>query len=337
MSANASDNVASAADVIHCPPGRTLRMPAPYPPIEPYDSGLLEVGDGHSVYWEACGNPRGMPALFLHGGPGGGCSAAHRRLFDPQRYRIILFDQRGCGRSLAHARLEANTTAHLVSDMEMLRRRLGIEQWLLFGGSWGATLALAYAQACPERVTAMVLRGVFTARRSELRWLYEEGASFLFPDAWERFLAPIPTQERGDLIAAFHARLTCGDPALETAAARAWCAWEDAIMTLQPQPGFQLQDAAALLALAQIEAHYFKHRAFLQEGQLIANAHRLRAIPGVIVQGRYDAVTPPATAWDLHRTWPQAELQIVADAGHASSEPGIMRRLVMATDRFAGA
>jgi proline iminopeptidase len=305
-----------------------------YPPIEPHDSGCMDVDDGHRIYWETCGNPLGQPALFLHSGPGGGCSANHRRLFDPDRYRIILFDQRGCGRSLPHACIAANTTAHLVSDMETLRQALGIDRWLLLGGSWGATLALAYAQAHPQRVSAMVLRGVFTARRSELRWLYREGASCLYPEAWERFVAPIPERKRGDLVAAYHRRLTCGDAAAELAAAHAWCAWEDALMTLLPASS-SVTDEQPLLALARIEAHYFVNGAFLEEGQLIANAHRLRDIPGVIVQGRHDAVTPLATAWDLHKAWPRAQLHIVPDAGHASSEPGILRRLIAATDYFA--
>jgi len=317
-----------------------------YPPLEPYDSGFIEVDGGHRIYWEACGNPSGRPALFLHGGPGGGCSANNRRLFDPDRYRIILFDQRGCGRSRPHAsaepELRANTTADLVSDIETLRRTFSIERWLLLGGSWGATLALAYAQAHPERVSAMVLRGVFTARRSELRWLYQEGASVLFPDAWERFVAPIAEDERGDLVAAYHSRLVAanGDPALAVAAARAWCAWEDEIMTLLPDSKADMQpephrDDMSLLALARIETHYFLNGAFLAEGQLISSAHRMSHIPGVIVQGRYDAVTPLVTAWDLHKAWPRAELRIVPGAGHASSEPGTLRSLIAATHAFA--
>jgi proline iminopeptidase len=317
-----------------------------YPPVEPYDSGSIEVDGGHRVYWEICGNPTGKPALFLHGGPGGGCSANNRRLFDPDRYRIILFDQRGCGRSRPHAsaepELRANTTADLVSDIETLRRTFEIERWLLLGGSWGAALALAYAQAHSERVSAMVLRGIFTARRSELRWLYGDGASSLFPDAWERFIAPIPAAERGDLVAAYYARLggRGGDPALAVAAARAWCAWEDEIMTLLPDNREDMtpdphRDDMSMLALARIETHYFVNGAFLEEGQLISNAHRMSAIPGVIVQGRYDAVTPLATAWDLHKAWPRAELRIVPGAGHASSEPGTLRCLIAATHAFA--
>ena len=311
----------------------------PYPAIEPYENGLLDVESGQQVYWEACGNPLGKPALFVHGGPGGGCSSHDRRLFDPARYRIILFDQRGCGRSLPHAAdradLSANSTGQLVSDMEALRRTLGVDRWLLLGGSWGAALALAYAEAHRERVSALVLRGVFTARDCEIRWLYREGASFLFPDAWEQFAAPVAERERGDLVAAYHRLLNCGDARLERAAARAWCAWEDDISTLLPQPAASAPDDRALLARARIETHYFVNRSFLEEGQLIANSVRIAGIAGVIVQGRYDAVTPPATAWQLHRAWPSSRLEIVADAGHASIEPGIRRGLVAATDEFA--
>jgi proline iminopeptidase len=301
-----------------------------YPSIEPYASGSLVVESGHVLYWETSGNPRGLPALFLHGGPGGGCSVNDRRYFDASRYRIVLFDQRGCGRSTPAGALESNTTAHLIADIEALRRQLGIERWLLFGGSWGATLALAYAEQYPQRVSAMVLRGVFTARQSELDWLYRNGASQIFPEPWARFAAFIPEGEWPDLVRAYHARLTCGDAAIEAAAARAWCLWEDTIATLlMTPPSF---DEAALLSLARIETHYFLHQAFLEEGQLIANAHRLRGIPGVIVQGRYDMVTPPVTAWTLHQAWPGSTLKIVADAGHASSEPGIRRELIAATD-----
>ena len=317
------------------PSMRSLREPTLYPPIEPNASGLIAVGCGHQIYWEECGNPLGTPALFLHGGPGGASSVRDRRWFNPQRYRIVLFDQRGCGRSLPCASLLENTTAHLVSDIETLRIHLGIDCWLLMGGSWGATLALAYAQNFPARVRALVLRGIFTARRSELRWLYQEGASILFPEAWEKFLAPIPYPERQDLIGAYHVRLTSGDARREMRAANAWCAWEDAIATLEPQPAAFLDDHPATLAQARIESHYFKHDCFLADGQLIANAHLLHEIACVIVQGRYDAVTPPVTAWDLSRAWPQASLQIVPDAGHASSELGNLRRLIMATDQFS--
>lgn len=306
-----------------------------YPPVQPYDSGFLDVGDGHRVYWETCGNPAGKPALFLHGGPGGGCTPASRRFFDPARYRIVLFDQRGCGRSQPHAGLRANTTAHLLADIECLRAHLGIAHWLLFGGSWGATLALAYAEAYPEQVSGLVLRGVFTARRRELRWLYQDGASHLFPEAWHSFIALIPEIERGQMAEAYHRRLTCGDAAVEALAARAWCAWEETLSTLLPDGGGAHPNAAADLALARIETHYFRHAAFLEEAQIIRNAHRLRGIPGVIVQGRHDTVTPAATAWELQRHWPEARLEMVPGAGHASGEAGVSGRLIMATDRFA--
>ena len=307
-----------------------------YPPIEPTASGFLAVDASHALYWEVCGNPRGIPALFLHGGPGGGCSKTSRRFFDPSRYRIVLFDQRGCGRSTPAGSLESNTTAHLVDDIERLRKLLNIERWLLFGGSWGATLALVYAQQYPQRVSAMVLRAVFTVRQSELDWLYGSsgrGAANIFPEAWVRFVAFIPQEERVDLIAAYYARLTSGDAIIESTAARAWCVWEDAISTFLPSP--LVSDENALRSLARIEAHYFVHRAFMDEGQLIANANRLNGIPGVIVQGRYDAVTPPRTAWDLHRRWSSSQLKIMPDAGHASSDPGVMRELITATDSLS--
>ncbi len=301
-----------------------------YPSIEPYATGTLAVDSGHVLYWETCGNPKGVPALFLHGGPGGACSADNRRYFDPLRYRIVLLDQRGCGRSTPGGALASNTTAHLIDDIEALRKELNIERWLLFGGSWGATLALAYAQRHPLCVSAMVLRGVFTARQCEFDWLYRCGASQIFPEAWARLVAFIPDGERADLIRAYHARLTSGDAAIEAAAARAWCLWEDTIATLLTfPPSF---NEAALRSLARIETHYFLHQAFLVEGELITNAPRLRGIPGIIVQGRYDMVTPPATAWSLHEAWPGSTLRIVPGAGHASSEPGIRRELIAATD-----
>ena len=308
-----------------------------YPPIEPYDHGHLDVGDGHRVFWEVCGNPAGKPAVFLHGGPGGGCSAEHRRLFDPERYRVLLFDQRGCGRSTPFASLEANTTWHLVADIERLRAMLGVERWLVFGGSWGSTLALAYAQAHPERVSELVLRGIFTLRRWELLWYYQHGASLLFPDKWQRFLGPIPADERDDLIAAYRRRLTDPDPAVQLAAARAWSLWEGETITLLPNEGYSRQFGADAFAraFARIENHYFVHAGWLDEGQLLRDAHRLSAIPGVIIQGRYDIATPAATAWDLHRAWPEAEFHLVEGAGHAFSEPGIQAALLAATDRFA--
>jgi proline iminopeptidase len=308
-----------------------------YPPIEPFQSGVLHTDDGHQIYWELCGNPQGKPAVFLHGGPGSGCSPDHRRLFDPERYCVLLFDQRGCGRSTPSASLENNTTWHLVDDMERLRTMLGPERWLVFGGSWGSTLALAYAQKHPQRVSALVVRGIFTMRRAELQWYYQEGASWLFPDLWEGFVAPIPQAERGDLIAAYRKRLIGSDPQVQIACARAWSLWEGQTIRLLPDQANtdkHSQDAFSL-AFARIENHYFVHGGWMDEGQLIRDAHRLAAIPGVIVQGRYDACTPARTAWDLHRAWPQAEFHLVPDAGHAFNEPGILARLIAATDRFA--
>ncbi|MGA0532186.1 prolyl aminopeptidase [Hansschlegelia sp. KR7-227] len=308
-----------------------------YPPIEPFRRGALETGDGHRVYWEMCGNPDGIPAVFLHGGPGGGCGPAHRRLFDPSRYKVLLFDQRGCGRSTPHAALDRNTTWDLILDIERLREIAEAESWLVFGGSWGSTLALAYAETHPQRVSALVLRGIFTLRRFELDWYYQRGASLLFPDKWESFLAPIPEAERGDLIAAYQRRLTGDDPKVRLEAAKAWSVWEGETITLRPDPAITGQHGGDdyALAFARIENHYFTHGGWLDEGQLIRDAGRLAGIPGVIVQGRYDVATPAVTAWDLHRAWREAELHIVDDAGHAFSEPGILDRLIRATDDFA--
>jgi proline iminopeptidase len=306
-----------------------------YPPLEPYEHGFLETGDGHSVYWELCGNPDGRPAVFLHGGPGAGCTPDQRRLFDPARYRILLFDQRGCGRSRPHASLDNNTTWHLVADMERLRAMLGVSQWLVFGGSWGSALALAYAETHPERVSALVLRGIFTLRRAELLWYYQDGASWLFPDLWDEFLAPIPPAERDDLMAAYRRRLTGEDAAARLAAARAWSLWEGRTLTLRPALTEQFNSDSFALAFARIENHYFVHGGFLDEGQLLRDVHRLASIPGIIVQGRYDVATPARTAWDLHKAWPSAEFHMIADAGHAWTEPGILQALLAATDRLA--
>lgn len=313
-----------------------------YPPVEPYDSGMLEVGGGQRVYWEAVGKPDGKPAVFLHGGPGGGASPDHRRLFDPERYRVILFDQRGCGRSLPHASergadLSANTTWHLVEDIERIREALRIERWLVFGGSWGSALALAYAETHAERVTEIVLRGIFTLRREELDWFYQGGASALFPDLWERFVAPVPEGDRADLLAAYSRLLWDPDPLVHGSAAVAWSTWEAATLTLRPRPEIvaAFADPRYALAFARIENHYFVHGGWFEDGQLIRGAGGLGAIPGVIVQGRYDVCTPPITAWDLHRAWPEAELRIIPDAGHAYDEPGILDALIEATDRFA--
>jgi len=298
---------------------------------------MLDVGDRHCIYWELCGNPDGKPAVFLHGGPGGGASPGHRRLFDPERYNLLVFDQRGCGRSTPHASLDANTTWHLVDDIERLRAMIGAERWLVFGGSWGSTLALAYAETHPDRTAALILRGIFTLRRSELLWYYQEGASWLFPDKWERFLAPIPVAERGDLMAAYHRRLTGAAHEERMAAARAWSLWEGETITLLPNLEFTAQHSEDrfALAFARIENHYFVNAGFLDEGQLIRDASRLRDIPGTIVQGRYDVATPMKSAWDLHRAWPEAEFRLVADAGHAFNEPGILSELIRATDRYA--
>ncbi len=316
-------------------------MPTPdelfYPPLAPFKTGVLDTGDGHQVYWELCGNPEGKPAVFLHGGPGSGCFPDHRRLFDPERYCVLLFDQRGCGRSLPSAGLENNTTWHLVADMEQLRIVLGVEQWLVLGGSWGSTLALAYAETHPQRVSALVVRGIFTLRQSELLWFYQEGASALFPDLWEGFVAPIPVEERGDLIAAYRKRLVGSDPVAQLACARAWSLWEGQTIRLLPSAANAVKHSndAFSLAFARIENHYFVHGGWVDEGQLIRDAGKLADIPGVIIQGRYDVCTPARTAWDLHRAWPQAEFHMVADAGHAFNEPGILKLLVEATDRFA--
>ncbi|MER6942796.1 prolyl aminopeptidase [Nonomuraea sp. NPDC000554] len=315
-----------------------------YPPIEPYDSGLLDVGDGNQIYWEVCGNPDGKPAVMLHGGPGGGCSEKHRRQWNPELYRIVLFDQRNCGRSLPHASdpetsLAANTTWNLVADMERLREHLGIDRWQVFGGSWGSTLALAYAQTHPDRTTELVLRGIFMLRPKELRWFYQEGASFVFPDIWESFVAPIPEEERGDLMAAFRARLEGQDPDAQLAAARAWAQWEGSTIHLLPDPGLveKFGEEKMAVAFARIENHYFTHGGWLEPEQLLRDVDRIRHIPAVIVQGRYDICTPMATAWDLHKAWPEAAFEIVRDAGHSATEPGIIDRLVAATDGFAPA
>ncbi len=310
-----------------------------YPEIEPFEHGMLPVSDLHEIYYEQCGNPRGKPVVFLHGGPGGGGSTEPRRFFDPERYRIVLFDQRGCGRSRPHAELRQNTTWDLVADIEKLRRHLGIERWQVFGGSWGSTLALAYAQQHPHVVTELVLRGIFLLRRRELLWFYQEGCSRLFPDAWEAFLAPIPTVERGDLISAYYRRLTHEDPAVRLQAARAWSVWEASTSHLL-QNADHIASAGGddfATAFARIEAHYFVHGGFFEhENQLLDGVERIRHIPAVIVQGRYDVVCPPETAWALHRAWPEADFVLVPDAGHSAFEPGITDALVQATDRFAG-
>ena len=309
-----------------------------YPPIEPFASGHLDVGDGHRIYWERCGTPGAKPAVFLHGGPGGGFSPEHRRLFDPARYDLLLFDQRGCGQSTPHASLDANTTWHLVADIERLRAMMGVDQWLVFGGSWGSTLALAYAQAHRAQVSELVLRGIFTIRQSEIDWYYQEGASRIYPDKWERFVGPVPETERGDLVAAYRQLLTGDDPAARIAAARAWSVWEGETVRLLPDPALSaVHDADDFaLAFARIENHYFTHRGWLDDGQLIANAAILADIPGVIIHGRYDMACPAETAWALHKAWPQARFELIEGAGHAYNEPGILDALIRATDGFAG-
>jgi proline iminopeptidase len=311
-----------------------------YAPIEPYRTHRLAVSSLHELYVEESGNPDGRPVVFVHGGPGGGTSPEQRRFFDPESYRIVLFDQRGSGRSTPHASLVDNTTWHLVADMERVREHLGIEGWVVFGGSWGSTLALAYAETHPGRVRALVLRGIFLLRPHELRWFYQEGASLLFPDAWEAYLEPIPVEERGDLIAAYHRRLTGEDPAERAAAARAWSIWEGTTSRLLPDPGSlaTFADDAFAEAFARIECHYFVNGGFFETpDQLLDGVDRIRRIPAVIVQGRYDVVCPMTTAWDLHRRWPEADFQVVPDAGHAAIEPGTIDRLIAATDRFRDA
>ena len=310
-----------------------------YPPLEPHDRGSLLVGGEHAIYYEQCGNPQGKPAVFVHGGPGGGGDVGARRFFDPARYRIVVFDQRGAGRSRPFASLTDNTTWHLVADMEMLREHLDIDRWLVFGGSWGSTLSLAYAQSHPRAVSELVLRGIFLLRRKEIDWFYQHGASEIYPDQWARFLEPIPEDERGDLLAAYHRRLTGGDRDTRLAAARAWSIWEGSTSFLRSDPKrteqFGSPDFA--VALATIEAHYFVNRGFFgSEDQLLEGVEAIRGIPAVIVQGRYDVVCPMTTAWDLASRWPEADLRIVADAGHSAYEPGIVHELVSATDAFAG-
>ena len=309
-----------------------------YPAIEPYRMGHLKVPGGHRIYWEECGNPRGKPAVFVHGGPGAGANPGSRRFFDPRRYRIVVFDQRGCGRSRPHASLEQNTTWDLVADMERLREHLEIERWLVFGGSWGSTLSLAYAQSHPDRVTELVLRGIFMLRRRELEWFYQQGADAIFPDAWEGYLAPIPPRERRNLMRAYYRRLTGSDRKVARAAARAWSVWEGSTSFLLPdaKAAADSGEDKFALALARIECHYFVNRGFMRnENQLLEGVDRIRHIPAVIVQGRYDVVCPMMTAWELHKAWPEAGFKVIPDAGHASLELGITHELITATDRFA--
>ncbi|MBX7058796.1 MAG: prolyl aminopeptidase [Leptospirales bacterium] len=309
-----------------------------YPPIEPFDSFELPVSDLHTIYVEQCGNPAGKPALFVHGGPGGGLDPAYRRFFDPQRWRLVLFDQRGAGRSRPFAELRENDTWHLVEDMETIRQRLAIERWTLFGGSWGSTLSLAYAQRHPQRVSALILRGIFLLRKLEIDWFYQHGASLLFPDAWQDYLRPIAPEERHDLVGAYYRRLCSEDSAVRMEAARAWSMWEGRLSKLQADADFIARFGADRFAeaFARIECHYFIHRGFLQrDDQLLQGARALAGIPGAIVHGRYDVVCPLDSAWQLHQAWPGSELHITPDAGHSALEPGNLSKLVELTDRFA--
>lgn len=310
-----------------------------YPEIVPFRSGRLKVSDVHELYYEECGSPSGKPVVMLHGGPGGGITPLMRRYHDPRLYRIVLFDQRGCGRSIPHASLEDNTTWHLVADIERLREHLGIDRWQVFGGSWGSTLALAYAETHPDRVSELILRGIFTLRRAELEWFYQEGCSWLFPDAFEDYVKVIPDAERPDMIAAYYRRLTSADAETQVAAARAWSAWEGRTLSLLPDLDRvrQFSEDYYALAFARIECHYFINGGFFDtDDQLIRNAGRLKDIPGVIVHGRYDVVTPVKIAFDLARAWPEADLRVVPDSGHAMTEPGILHELIAATRIFSG-
>ncbi|MEM6520429.1 MAG: prolyl aminopeptidase [Cyanobacteria bacterium P01_D01_bin.71] len=309
-----------------------------YPPIEPYYTGSLSVSERHTLYIEASGNPDGKPIVFLHGGPGGGTMPLYRQFFNPAQWRIILFDQRGCGQSQPHADLTDNTTWELVADIEKIRQHFDIDSWVIFGGSWGSTLALTYAQTHPERCNGLILRGIFTLRPEEIRWFYQSGASYLFPDAWETYLAPIPLEEQNDLLSAYYRRLTHADPEIQLAAARAWSIWEASTSKLIPDKTLMEKFGAPsfAIAFARIECHYFVNNGFFtMPNQIIAQAGKLKSIPGVIVQGRYDVVCPMKTAWELHQAWPEADLVVVPDAGHSATEPRIVDALVEASDRFA--
>jgi proline iminopeptidase len=316
-------------------PRRTL-----YPEIKPYETGMLDVGDGHRLYWELSGNPDGKPVVFLHGGPGGGSSPEHRRQFNPEKYKILVFDQRGCGKSTPYASLEANTTWDLVEDIEKLRTQVAkVDKWQVFGGSWGSTLSLAYAQKYPERTTEIVLRGIFLFDQYEIDWMYKEGgASQIYPDKFDEFLAPIPEAERGNLVEAYRKRLTSDDKDEQLRAAKAWSKWEGDIVTLLPSPSTieHFTSPEVAVAVARIENHYMANHGCLEEGQLLRDAVKLKGIPGVIVQGRHDTCTPPIAAWKLKQAWPEVELNIIPDGGHLFSEPGVLDGLIRATDRFAG-
>jgi proline iminopeptidase len=311
-----------------------------YPPIEPFRTGFLRVSDVHELYFEESGNPDGKPAVFLHGGPGGGTDPKMRTFFDPRVYRIVLFDQRGCGKSRPHANLVDNTTWHLVDDIERLREHLGIKRWLVFGGSWGSTLALSYAQTYPDRVTELVLRGIFLLRKWEIDWFYQNpgGAAALYPDLWEHYISAIPAAQRSDMVRAYYERLTSDDPKVVREAAKTWSVWEGATSFLRLNPDYvaKFQEDEYAAAFARIECHYFINNGFMRTpNQLIDNVGKIRTIPAVIVQGRYDVICPMKSAWDLHRAWPEADLRIVPDAGHSAFEPGNIHELISATDHFS--
>ncbi len=309
-----------------------------YPPIEPYNQGKLKVSELHTIHYEESGNPQGKPVIFLHGGPGGGIAPMYRQYFNPQQWRIIIFAQRGCGQSTPYAELKENTTWDLVNDIEKLRKHLNIEQWVVFGGSWGSTLALAYSQAHPDPCKGLILRGIFMLRASEISWFYQEGASYIYPDAWEEYLKPIPPEERDDLLSAFYKRLTSEDQQIRLAAAKAWSVWEASTSKLIPSTASKQRFGMAEFAeaFARIECHYFVNQGFFErENLLLENIDLIRHIPGVIVQGRYDVVCPMKSAWELHKAWSEAEFVVIPDAGHSVSEPGIKDALIKATDRFA--
>lgn len=309
-----------------------------YPPIEPYRQAMLPVSELHTLYFEESGKPEGRPVVFLHGGPGGGSMPLYRQFFDPEKWRIIIFDQRGCGQSTPHAELAENTTWDLVADIEKLRSHLDIPAWVVFGGSWGSTLALAYAQTHPKRCNGLILRGIFMLRAKEIHWFYQSGASYIFPDAWEGYLAPIPTDEQADLVRAYYRRLISSNSTTRQVAARAWSTWEASTSKLIPDETLvqRFGNDRFADAFARIECHYFVNGGFFDdENQLLNNIGCIQHIPAVIVQGRYDVVCPMTSAWELHRAWPEAELRVVAEAGHSASEPGIVSALVETTDRFA--
>lgn len=304
-----------------------------YPKIKPNHSQFLKVDAPHEIYIEECGNPDGIPVVFVHGGPGAGCENYHRRFFNPEVYRIVLFDQRGCGKSLPYAELELNSTQHLVADMEAIRELLGIKQWVVFGGSWGSSLSLVYAQTHPDKVLGLILRGIFLCRQREIDWFYQDGASRIFPDVWQDFLKPIPQNERSNMVVAYYKRLTSDNEILRLAAAKAWSIWEGRTATLKPKGSVMnhFSGAHTALSLARIECHYFNNNSFLSENQILNNMASIQNIPGIIVQGRYDVICPLESAWLLHQKWPMSDLDIIADAGHSASEPGIVDALVKAT------